>query len=146
MKPDGEVESDKPSVLEVVLRDWTHRFGPEAAKHRVAYYRWTFRAWLSALIGFAFILVGGISDILALLVIGAVAFCGWVAMSAKAVMELRRMNDSISDALGINKFGFFSSPPSRMNKYRAWCERRDVSPYPFRDVDPPKIRTRWLLR
>lgn len=65
-------------------------------------------------------------------------------MPTLAWVVLRRMSRAISEALHIETFGFFSSPPSRQDKYRTWCEKRGVQPYPFANAEPPNVRARWL--
>ena len=143
--PANEASSGKREpILRVVLRVWTRRVGPEAAAYRVACYRLELHALISGVFGILLLLIGGFTGVVTLAALGGIAVVGWLVMSVKAFMKLRLMNKAISAALGIDNFGFFATPPSWPNKYRVWCAKMGVSPYPFDDIEPPAVRTRWF--
>lgn len=115
---------ERTSVLQVVLRDWTRRIGPEAAAHRVAGYRLLFHAWIASLIGMLLLVIGGLNRSPIVVAVGGVAVLSWVVLSIQGFLELSRMNTSIAAALSIGQLSFFSGPPSRSEKYEAWCKKQ----------------------
>jgi hypothetical protein len=134
----------KRTTLYVVLEDWTQRVGPDAAKYRIFYYQWSFRAWFAAIIGFVLIVVGGFAHLSAVLLVGLLGIVTWVALYLVSIRMLVLMNKEIARSLDIPPFPFFSGPPSRQREYRKWCEKRGLDPYPFQGVRTPHIPTRWI--
>ena len=144
MSSQRRFDRERRTVLSAVLEEWTHRVGPEAAVHRIRGYRFIFYGWIFALGGFTLLLGGGLSDNPWLLIVGGVGIVGWLVMYIRAGLELHRMNKAIARSVGIEEFGFFAGPSSRPARYRAWCEKHRISPYPFSNVEPPLVRTTWF--
>lgn len=136
-------ESKRVGTLGATLVEWTARVGADAAAHRVRYYRTWLRAWLFAVFGFVLVLIGGFNDLTVLTILGVAGFVAWGALSVMAVRELTLMNAAIRRNVGV-EFGFYGGPPARQEQYVRWCERKGVSPYPFRNVQPPAVKTSWL--
>lgn len=131
------------TVLSVVLADWTRRVGPQAAAHRVAYYRLMLHAWLAAMAGTALVIVGGFGGGPLFVYLGIIGVVGWALLSVAAFVQLRSMNGAASQALG-TPIRFFRTPPGRQDRYRSWCQKRGLAPYPFPDAVPPPVRVRWF--
>ncbi len=74
------------------MAEWTTRVGRDAAAHRVRYYRTWLGAWLSAVLGFGLVLVGGFNDLLVVTILGVVAFVVWTALGFLSFRELLLMN------------------------------------------------------
>ena len=126
----------RPRVKDLALREWTWRTGKEAATHRLAFYSWINRAWVASLVGFLFILVGGFDHIPALIVLGIATLCVWLSLNIRAWIELSRMRKSISKTLGIPINVWSNPPPPRdVDKYRLWCIKNGLTPYPFKPGD-----------
>ncbi|WP_276973730.1 hypothetical protein [Ferrimicrobium acidiphilum] len=124
----------KATFRELALQEWTMRIGEDAATHRMANYRWLNRAWLASSVGFALVLIGGFNKIQFLVVLGILAFVVWLALQIRSWFEIIRMYRSASSALGttLNMHRF---PPRGVEKYRKWCDKNNLRPYPFKVLD-----------
>jgi hypothetical protein len=100
-------------------------------------------AWLSVLAGVSLIAAGAFGGIMVLMYLGWVGVVAWAALSVEAWVELRRMNAAITRVLGL-PISFFGGPPSRQDRFQAWCRSHNVEPYPFRGAQPPVARTHWF--
>ena len=136
--------SDRTSILQVVVETWTRRIGPEAAAHRVAGYRLLFHAGVASLLGMLLLVIGGLNRSSIVVALGGVVVLAWALLSFRGCLELSRMNTSIATALGIGQISFLGGPPSRSDKYEAWCKKQGIEPYGFDSADPPSVRLHWF--
>ena len=107
--------------------------GAEAARHREANYSWLLRGWVLGIAGFVLIVIGTRNHLAAILGVGLALACGFLACYALAWVELIKMRRAISNALGIPiDWRRHPPPPRTAERYRAWCDKYGVQPYPFR--------------
>jgi hypothetical protein len=122
-----------PRNRELALRSWSWRIGTEAAIHRIALDTWMIRGGIVSIVGFSLAIAGGISDQPIIWGVGLVVLATWPIIYVRAALELRRMNRAISSTLGV-PIGVRShpGPPLAAEKYRAWCRKNGLEPYPFK--------------
>ena len=141
-------------MLYGLLKVTTWQVGPEAASHLIASIQWNFRSSVFLCIGAILIYLKGIATLTPTLIVGII-FCivgGYcIVLMFKEKHQWRR---SASRALSIDPpfrgrttkkmvaQGIIPYPPPLRSAYIAWCEKYGQQPYPFRDAELPKVRTR----
>ncbi len=127
-----------------MLLEWTHRFGPGAAAHRIAFLRLRLYIRLLTVVIFVLTVVAMVAQIVVLVIVAGVVLLVCAVLSVRSVIEFRRTNDAILHSLKIDGFGSYATPFDGSDEYRTWCEKMGLEPYPFRDAEPPVIRVRWF--
>jgi hypothetical protein len=140
---EGPTDRDRVGGLDGMLGEWTRRVGPEAAAHRVTYYRAILHAWVAGTAGFALVVAGAGTRTSALEALGGALLLGWSVLYVRAWSALRRMNVAAGRAIGVT-IRFSHGPPAGRDRYERWCEVRALTPFPFPDAVPPAVRTRWF--
>lgn len=122
------------STRDLIRQELTWRMGPEAAQHRLAMTRWSSRCWLLQVVGCGLVLSGVAASAVAIWITGATVYYLGGYCAYRSIVEMIRWRRAASKALGINiKFpNGTPAPPSKPERYLAWCESHNLHPYPFR--------------
>jgi hypothetical protein len=128
----------KPSIRELELEEWTWRIGPEAAAHKLATNRWSFRTWLCGAMGFVLAFAGIKVGTQPIWIAGVVAYAASIYCMYRGWTEVTRTRQAIRKSLGVPVNRHHPPPPNRVAHYLAWCKKYDLPPYPFRPPGPAK--------
>ena len=72
---------------DLIRQELTWRVGPEAADHKLQWYRWLNRAWLASALLFALLFIGGFTGTALVSLIGIAPAVAWLACITMAFLE-----------------------------------------------------------
>ena len=106
---------------------WTPRVGGEAAELVCSVWLDLFRVPLLGIVWASLIIAGGVTHTSAVWILGVVALLVEAWLLVRMAHRLRRFHRAAARALGVHVG--WNEPPSREDKYVAWCRRKGIEPF-----------------